>query len=443
MQNDNLFEQESIRKTYWTMALPVTLGMVLSVVYNVVDTYFIARTQDTNLVAAVSLCAPIFSLLMAFGNIFGQGGTSLTSRLFGKKDLEGVKHVSSFCFYMALATGLFLTVVMLLFHDPFLRLLGANDDTWHDAYLYYMTMVSGAPLIVVNFVHMNLLRAEGLSKEAMLGTVSGIAVNILLDPLFISGFGWGAFGAALASVIGYLFSSSLLLIIVLRKSRILSVNPKLAKVSGRDALQILLIGLSTAVTNILSSIALIVLNHFLLPFGTDRVAAMGIAQKVGMIILLILTGLSFGSATIVGYYYGASDYDRLKQLLRFLAKVVGSIALVMTAILFVLARPCVGIFMKDAAIVDMATTMLRWNIITMVLAAAIMIMTICFQASGKATEALIASVCRQGIVFFAVIFTVSALAGYNGVIAAQAVTDVLTVLLIGTLLWKRFLSGLR
>ena len=238
MQNDNLFEQESIRKTYWTMALPVTLGMVLSVVYNVVDTYFIARTQDTNLVAAVSLCAPIFSLLMAFGNIFGQGGTSLTSRLFGKKDLEGVKHVSSFCFYMALATGLFRTVVMLLFHDPFLRLLGANDDTWHDAYLYYMTMVSGAPLIVVNFVHMNLLRAEGLSKEAMLGTVSGIAVNILLDPLFISGFGWGAFGAALASVIGYLFSSSLLLIIVLRKSRILSVNPKLAKVSGRDALQV-------------------------------------------------------------------------------------------------------------------------------------------------------------------------------------------------------------
>ena len=443
MEKNNLFEQGSIRKTYWTLALPVTLGMVLSVVYNVADTYFIARTQDTNLVAAVSLCAPVFTLLMAFGNIYGQGGTSLISRLFGKRDMEGTRRVSSFCFYAALATGAFLGAVMLLFHEPLLRLLGANADTQEDAFQYYMTLVAGAPFIVVNFVHMNLLRSEGLSKESMLGSASGLLVNIILDPIFISGLGWGAFGAALATVIGYLFSVTVLFLIVRRKSHILSVNPKDVRISGRDAGQIVAIGISAAVTNILSSIALIVLNHFLLPYGTDHVAAMGVAQKVSMIILLILTGLSFGAAPIVGYCYGAGAYDRLRKLLRFLLTVVGGTAIVMTAALFALARPVIGVFLKDAGLIGMATTMLRCYIVTMILAAAVMIMTICFQASGKAVEALIASVCRQGVVFLAVITTASALAGYPGVLAAQAVTDVLTALLIGALFWRRFYAPLR
>ena len=98
MEEKNLFEQSSISKTYWMLALPVVLSMALSVVYNVADTYFIARTQDTSLVAAVSLCAPVFTLLMAFGNIFGQGGTSLISRLFGKGDLDGARRGSAATF---------------------------------------------------------------------------------------------------------------------------------------------------------------------------------------------------------------------------------------------------------------------------------------------------------------------------------------------------------
>lgn len=442
MEKNNLFEQGSIQKTYWTLALPVTLSMVLSVVYNVADTYFIARTQDTSLVAAVSLCAPVFTLLMAFGNIFGQGGTSLISRLFGKKDMDGTRRVSSFCFWAALAVGAILGGAMLLFQGPLLRLLGADEDTLRYARDYYVTLAAGGPLIVVNFIHMNLLRAEGMSRESMLGSASGLLVNIILDPIFISGLGWGAFGAAFASVIGYLFSDAFLFIVVLKKSRILSVSPKLCSVSGHDALQIAAIGVSAALTNIMSSVALIVLNHYLLVYGSAQVAAMGIAQKVSMIILLVLTGMSFGAAPIVGYYYGAKRFDRLKALLGFLARVVGGTAVVMTAALFALARPCVGAFLKDAALVDAGVAMLRWQIVTMALAAAVMIITICFQASGKAVEALIASVCRQGVVFFAVIAIMAHVAGYNGVLASQAVTDVVTALLLGALFWRRFYRGL-
>ena len=438
MEKQNLFEQGSIRKTYITLAMPMTLSMVLSVVYNVADTYFIASAQDTNMVAAVSLCAPVFMLLMAFGNIFGQGGTSLISRLFGKQDTEGTKQVSAFCFYAALLCGAVIGGTMLIFHDPLLWLLGANEETYGSAYAYFMTLAVGGPLVVANFIHMNLLRAEGMSRESMLGSVSGLVVNIILDPIFISVLGWGAFGAAFASVIGYACSDVFLLLVVLKKSKILSVDVRKALIPGKDVLDICAIGVSAALTNIMSSVSLIVLNHFLLPYGNSQVAAMGIAQKVSMIILLVLTGMSFGAAPIVGYYYGGRKYEKLKELLRFLLRVVGSTAVVMTVILFFLARPCIGIFLQDEAIIQTGVTMLRWYIVTMALAAGVMIITICFQASGKALEALIASVCRQGVIFIAVIAIASAAAGYTGVLAAQAVTDVITILLLGALFWKRF-----
>lgn len=443
MSEGNLFEQGSIRRTYVTLALPVTLGMVLSVVYNVADTYFIARTQNTDLVAAISLCAPVFMLLMAFGNVFGQGGTSLISRLFGRKDEAGTRRVSAFCFYGALAAGAVLGAVMLLLPGPILGLLGANEATYAHAYPYFMTLAAGAPLVVVSFVHMNLLRAEGLSRESMVGSALGLAVNIILDPLMITTFGWGAFGAALASVIGYAVSDIFLLLVVVKKSRILTVRPRGMLLPRRDVFDILAIGASAALTNIMSSLCLILLNQFLLPYGNDQVAAMGIAQKISMVILLVITGMSFGAAPIVGYYYGGGQTEKLKQLLRFLFRTVCGTALGMTAALLALTRPCVSLFLKDPAVMEAAVRMVRWQIITMALSGAFMIITICFQASGKPAEALLSSVCRQGIVFFAVIVVLAKLLGYDGVLMAQAVTDTLSAALLGWLFYRRFYRFLR
>ena len=443
MEKDNLFESGSISRTYFMLALPVVLSMVLSVVYNVADTYFIARTQDKDLIAAVSLCAPAFTLLMAFGNIFGQGGTSLISRLFGRGDTEGTKRVSSFCFAASVAVGIALCLLMLLLHRPILHLLGANEDSYEHAYDYFMTLAAGAPFIVASFIPLNLLRAEGLSRESMAGSVSGLIVNIILDPIFISGLGWGAFGAALASVIGYAFSDVFLIAVLLKKSRILSVDPRRAGCRGKEAGQILAIGTSAAVTNIMSSVCIVVLNQYLLSYGNSHIAAMGIAQKISMVILLILVGMSFGASPIVGYYYGGQQYGRLKELLKFLAKVIGGTALVMTAVLFLLAGPCVGIFIQDETILGMGARMLRWQIVSMVFAAAVMVITICFQASGMALEALLSSVCRQGVIFVIVIVIASAAAGLPGILASQAISDVVTVILLGILFRKRFYSKIR
>ncbi len=443
MEKKNVFEQGSIRKTYFALALPVTFNMVLSVIYNVADTYFISRTQNTDLVAAVSLCGPIFMIMMAFGNIFGQGGASKISRLFGSGDLESAKKVSSFCFWAAVAVGVLLGGAMLLFHRPLLSLLGTTEETYPYALEYYMTMSAGAPFLTLNFIHMNLLRSEGMSKESMFGSAGGILLNIILDPIFISVFHWDAFGAALATVIGYVFTDVFLFIIVRRKSRILSVSPKIAKIPGRTVAEIVTVGLSVAITNILSSVCTILTNQFLLEYGNDRIAANGISHKVSMIVFLVMIGMTTGAAPIVGYHYGARNWDRLKKLLKFLVFVVGGTVAAMSLVLYTAARPFVGLFLEDPVIVDLGTQMLHWQVALILFAAAAMIVSVCFQASGMATEALIISFLRQGIVFFVVIEIFARVFGYMGIITAQAATDVITAIICLTLFFVRFWPKIR
>ena len=134
-------------------------GFIITMLYNIADTYFIARTQDVNLIAGVSLCAPVFTLLMAFGNIYAQGGCTLVSRLLGQKDAQAVRHCSSFSAYIAILTGVAVCAVMLLFSRPILTLLGVNDSSFTYAYDYYKWLALGAPLIVFNFVPANFLRS--------------------------------------------------------------------------------------------------------------------------------------------------------------------------------------------------------------------------------------------------------------------------------------------
>lgn len=433
----NLFEQGSVSKNYIRLALPLVLSLVVSVVYNMADTYFIAWTQNTDLVAGVSLCVPVFTLLMALGNIFGQGGSSLISRLLGKKDLENTHRVSSFCFYASLIFGLVIGIFMIAFRIPILYCLGADSDTFRYANQYYTVMSAGSPFVVASFVHSNLLRSEGLTKESMFGSVDGVVLNIILDPIFISVLGWGARGAAIASVIGYLFSDIFYLIIVRKKSRNLSLRPGDMKITGSFARQIFGIGTSAALTNLMQSLALIFTNQFLLAYGNDKIAAMGIAQKVSMIALLILTGFAFGGQPIISYFYGAKNREKLQELLRFVFCFMITLAIILTIILELAAPFILKGFLKDPDIVSSCVAMFRWQIISLVFVAVVFLITIIFQATGKVMDALIMSICRQGVVFLAILWAVSRIAGYYGILVSQAAADVVTAVIALILFFRR------
>ena len=413
-------DTENVIRTYFHLALPVVVGSIITIVYNLADTYFIAQTNNSMLVAGVSVCAPLFVILMAFGNIFGQGGSSLISRLLGRQETEEVGRVSAFCFYIALATGAAAGGLMLLFRDPLLGLLGASADTIPYAREYGTILMAGGPLIVVNFIHMNLLRCEGMSGLSMAGTALGAAVNIALDPLMIRGF--GAAGAAAATVIGYLCSDVFLLWIVLRKSRHLSVRPCF-RLPGSRLGDILTIGISAAVTNLASSLCTILINQQLRPFGDEKIAAMGIVLKVTMIVNMIMVGFAFGGIPLFGFLIGSGNREKEKRLLRFCLRFISAIALVMSAAVILAAKPLLSLITPDAELTAAGIPMLRWQAAGCVFGGVVMLMTCLFQAAGKGLQAMILSLSRQGVVFIIVLFAAVRIAGYQGILVSQFAAD--------------------
>lgn len=426
---DNIFEKNSIFKTYMSLALPVVINMMISIVYNMADTYFIAKTNNLNLVAGVSLGAPIFMILMALGNIMGQGGSSLLSRLIGSNDSEGTRKVSSFCFYMAILVGVVISILMISFQKPFLYTLGADQDTYIYAWQYYIVLAFAAPVVVLTFIHSNLLRCEGLAFQSMMGSVSGTVLNIILDPIFISVFNWGAMGAALATVMGYIVSVSYLFYVTVKKSKYMSVSPKEIKIPLDQVSAIITVGIPAALTNIMTSVCTIMMNQFLLQYGNDKIAIMGIVMKVIMMGSMVLIGFSFGGAPLIGYFYGAKNKAKLNELVKFCYSFEIGLALIIGSILFVGSPFILSLFLKDQTLLAEAIKMFRLQIAGLPFMAFVLISTIFCQSFGKAKGSFILSISRQGVVFIAVILIMSRVFGYDGIIASQLVSDISSMII--------------
>lgn len=433
---DTIFDTSHLYRTYFKMALPVVLGLVVTLIYNLADTFFIAQTNDTALIAGVSVCSPVFTTLMAFGNIYGQGGSSLISRLLGQNDLDGTKRVSAFCFYVSIATGVVLAVFMMAFRTPLLVLLGTDNDTFSHARDYYSVLAVCAPIVVLSFIHSNLVRCEGLATQSMIGSMFGTVVNIILDPILISVLHMGAFGAAIATVIGYFCSDIYFLGLLHKKSHCLSVSFSHCRVHADEVKQILGVGITAALTNLMQSLTVIVLNQFLLSYGSDRIAAMGIVLKINMIVQLILTGFAFGAVPLFGYLYGAKLRDEMTKLLKFCLGFLTVIALVLTVVLCFRSNTFLQIFVQDESMIQSGAKMLRWQAISSVFAGIVLLCTVLFQAVGKIIPSFLLSISRQGFVFLIALLLCSALFHYTGILMAQAVADALSALLAVGLLVK-------
>ncbi len=427
MKRENeIFETMPVRQAYIKLALPVVISMVVSLIYNMMDTYFVAMTKDVNLIAGVSLGAPIFTLMIALGDILGLGGSSLISRLFGQQNNEDGKRVSAFCFYGAIVEGILVTALLLLFRTPILTVLGTSADTLTHTSNYYTYIALGAPFIILSFTPSNHLRSEGLAQESMFGSVLGAIVNMILDPILILVLGMGAAGAAIATVIGYVATDLFFVYVLTTKSQKLSLKIKDVHVSGAELTSVLAIGIPASITNLMQSIGVVLTNRFLLPYGNDKIAAMGIVMKVNMIAILILVGFAFGGQALVGYNYGSGNRKRYLEICRFAYKLEAVIALALSGSLILAARPVLSIFLKDSSMIGIAVPMLRLQLVSMICVSAVLVTTSICQAVGAAKAAFILSVCRQGVLYAVVIFLASKMVGYYGVLASQAISDLLT-----------------
>ena len=435
MNENELFEKAPIPKAYFTMALPVVFSMVVSLIYNVVDTYFIAKTQNASLVAAVSLCAPLFTLMIALGDIFGIGGSSVLSRLFGQKENDMARNASGFCLYGSIVCGIFVTCILFLFKNPILHFLGASEETIVYASQYYKYIALGSTFIIVSLTPSNLIRTEGLATSSMVGTIIGSVVNIILDPLFIFTLNMGAGGAALATILGYFVSDIVFLYLTKTKAKRLTLSIKEAKIPKKIIKDIFVIGIPASLTNIVASLGQTLMNRSLIVYGNENVAAMGIALKVNMIILLVMVGFAFGAQPLLGFNYGAHNTERLKKLIKFDMMVELSFSIVTALILAIFAPSIISLFMKNQEIISIGSSMLRWLILTGPCVGIILVFTTLFQSEGKGIPALILSIARQGVIYALCLFFASKLFGLQGIIASQALSDVFT-LMIALLIYK-------
>lgn len=428
MENE-LFEKTSVPKAYMKLALPVVLSMMVSLVYNMVDTYFIALTGVQELVAGVSLVVPVFTMMIAFGDIFGLGGSSIISRLFGERREAEAKRASAFCIWGSIAFGICVSVILLLFKQPILGILGADKITWQYANDYYMWIAIGATAIIFGLVPSNILRTEGLATQAMFGSILGSIVNIILDPVFIFGLKQGAAGAAIATVLGNVIADIYYIYAMMKKANRLSVSFKDIKISGHMVGGIFSIGIPASITNLMQSFMVMMTNHFLLAYGTDKIAAMGIALKVNMITALILVGVAFGGQPLIGYNFGSGNKKRLKEILRFAYLLEMGLALIFTGIMIAFAPMIIRVFMKDTQIVTNGAMMLRCQQMSMVFMAITLVSTCVCQSVGNAFGAFILSISRQGVLYVVALFILSKIMGYTGVLVSQACADVVTAIL--------------
>lgn len=436
MNEHELMANMKVSKAVAKMAIPSVISSLVTVIYNMADTFFVGRTGDALQVAAVSLTNPIFILLMAFANMFGMGGSAVASVALGKKDEKRVKNVTAFVFYGSVIVGLVYMAALLLFMRPILTLFGANAETYEFAKGYTLHISYGAPFIIWSAASSFILRVEGASKEAMIGNMIGTIANIVLDPIFISTFGMGAAGAAIATTIGNVLACLYYLWYFLKKSRLFSIHFRYFTCRNGILVKICTIGLPTAIFSGLMSVSTIILNQILVAYGNAPVAAIGIVFKANMFITFLQMGLANGVQPLFGYNYGSGDKERFQAVERF-TKICCVIVGVASVILYYIGKdPIIRIFIDDNEVVAYGVQMLIGYMLSGPVIGILFTNMNCMQSVGHAFPATVLSVLRQGILLIPLLYLLNALFGLNGVIYGQSITDYIAVLL-SIFFWQR------
>ena len=435
-------DERSVPKDYFKMAVPLVMTLIVTIIYGLVDMYFVSATGDADLIAGVSLITPIYTMLMAFGDIFGYGGGALIAQYLGKKDYLKTKQISSFSFWCAFSSGIVISALMILFRDPVIHLLGANQQVYRHAESYYLWLVLAAPAVLVYCTFLNVVRSDGKARAAMIAVVAGTGVNLILDPVFIFNCGMGAAGASLSTFIGMAVEAGGCLIAGLRKNERLSISPKHIRLDGAGIRKIFSVGFSSSLTNAVQTVMLIVTNLYLIRYSTLAVSAMGIVQKVGMISYLLILGFALGGQPLLGRAFGAGEKSRMNAVLAFEMKVCIIVAILLTAAVEIFAPQIMSLFIDNQEIVSMGRQMLRIQYIATVFQAFVLVVFSLAISVGDAKSSFVLSVSRQGIVFIAAIVALAALFGYYGVISAQPAADIITAGIAFYLLKKRIRKNL-
>ncbi len=431
-----VFEKAPVPKAVLKNAIPAMAAMLMVLIYNLADTFFIGQTHNDILVAAVSLATPVFLIFMAVGTVFGIGGTSVISRAFGQGRQEYAKKVCAFCLWSCMAVGFVMSAGFLLFMEQILTLIGASADTWEPAKTYLTIVALGGPFVLISNCYSNILRAEGQPNKAMVGQVLGNLLNVVLDPLMILTFRWGIAGAAIATVIGNGVGAGYYILYYLRGQSNLSIHIRDFSVKDKICANVLAIGIPASLGSLLMSVSQIVVNARMAGYSDMAVAGMGVAMKVTMITGMVCIGFGQGVQPLLGYCVGAKLWERFKKIMRFSVLFALALSTVMTGLCYLLRDSVIRVFLTDTASFDYAITFTNILLTTSFLFGVFYVLTNALQAMGAAVQALIINLSRQGIIYIPALFILQSALEANGLAWAQPVADLLSTVLVAVLyLW--------
>lgn len=418
------------------MAIPTVISSLVLVLYNMADTFFVGQTHDAFQVAAVSLTNPVFVMYMAVANLLGIGGSAVISILLGQDKKAEAKAASSFCCYTSLFFGVLFGALILIFMNPLLLILGSSENTlqYSKDYLFYIAL--GAPFILFANSFGHAVRGEGAAKESMIGGMIGTIANIILDPVFILIFGMGTAGAAIATVLGNVLGCFYYLYYFSKKSRTLSISPRVLRRQYEVMKQVCVIGIPAGINSALMSISTVLLNNALVPYGDKPVAAMGIVTKAYLFIVFIHMGIANGIQPLLGYCYGASLEQRFSKILKFSALLTILCGTALTAVYLFFRRQIIGLFIHDNAVVAYGEKMLFAVSLAGPILGILFLSINSMQALSSPLPATMLSICRQGLLFIPLLYLLNGGFGLDGINFTQTAADYLSIVISLWLLKK-------
>ena len=427
MNDSSWISEDKVSDAVKKMAIPSVISSLVTVVYNMADTFFVGQTGDPLQVAAVSLTNPIFILFMAVANMLGMGGSALASRALGKNDEQKAKNVSSFVTYFSVLVGIVFCVILLLLQNSLLTLFGANADTLDLAKGYTLYIAIGAPFIIFSAAASFIVRAAGDSKQAMIGNMIGTIINIVLDPVFVSVFNKGAAGAAIATTIANIIACVYYIYYFEKKSKIMSIRPKYFSFSV--CIDICISGLPMALFSSLMSVSTIITNLILADYGNSAIAAAGIVFKANMFVSFLQMGIANGVQPLLGYCVGADNKERFKEVESYTKKCCLLWGFILSALFIVFSRNIISVFINDSETISYGIPLLIGYTLSGPFIGMLFMNMNVLQTLNYPMPATVLSLCRQGLLFIPLLFIFNAIIGFNGVCIAQSLTDVLVIIM--------------
>lgn len=443
MNSDNLyyFEEAPVAKAVAHFSIPMMLGMSMTVIYSILNAYFIGFLHNAEMLAALTLTLPVFALIMAFGNLIGMGGGTFISRLLGEKDYSKVKNVSAFSIYISIILGVIFALIGAPFVDSIVHFLGASTLSYHYTFQYVMVMIIGSPFVILFLTMEQIVRAEGAANVSMIGMILSVVVNILLDALFIFVLDAGVFGVAIATVLSYIVASVYFSYYMVKKSKFLSLSIKDFSISKELIINVLKVGIPVFLMNIFMGFTGLIFNHFLVGYGDTTVAAYGISSRIQQFPEFFIMGICEGVVPLIAYSFTA-DKERMKKVVWFTAKLIVLLAILFGLIIFFLSSHMIGLFTVDPTLISIGSYIIKITFLSMFVSGITFLVIGFFQATGQGTAAFIMAF-AQGLVLIPVLYLANTLHGFHGVIWSLFIADSITfgiALIMIYLLRNKFVS---